>query len=373
MSLDWNGIASVLASVNKSRHHRYGRNIRILFVLARSFRLTLQLWSSLHCPGKVHMSMNEGSGASSQCRSGGTWFVRWSGLAWFRTSSMPLVAIVNGLVIRLGFAFSGLLAAAGVMADTTVSPSLTFAVVPQQSATRLAEEWGPLLAEIGRRAGVQIVFRTAPTIPAFEERLAKGAYDLAYMNPYHYVVFNKVAGYQALAREKNRKITGIVVVRADSVYRVLAELAGKSVAFPAPAAFAASILPQAEFARLRIPVEAKYVSSHDSVYLAVAAGLHEAGGGIRRTFEAAPAEVRAALRVLAETPPYMPHAIAVHPRVNKAVAERLLAAMVALDGDQVGRKLLAPLSFNGITAARDADWNDIRALDIRLLERLGKP
>ena len=63
--------------------------------------------------------------------------------------------------------------------------SLSFGVVPQQSATRLAEEWGPLLAEISRRSGVALVFKTAPSIPVFEERLAKGEYDLAYMNPYH--------------------------------------------------------------------------------------------------------------------------------------------------------------------------------------------
>ncbi len=82
--------------------------------------------------------------------------------------------------------------------------------------------------------------------------------------------------------------------------------------------------------------------------------------------------MRAQLRVLSETPSYTPHAIATHPRVDKAVAERLLAAMAALDGDEAGRKLLAPLAFKGIVPAKDADWNDIRALDIHLLERHGK-
>lgn len=269
--------------------------------------------------------------------------------------------------------FAILFCAACAKADTEVGRSLTFGVVPQQSATRLAEEWGPLLAEIGRRASVQIVFRTAPTIPAFEEHLGKGAYDLAYMNPYHYVVFHDVAGYRALAREKNRRLSGVVVVRADSSYRVLSDLAGKSLALPAPAAFAASILPQSEFARLKIPIDVTYVSSHDSVYRNVAAGLAAAGGGIQRTLAAAPAEVRAVLRVLAETPPYTPHAIAVHPRVNHAVSERLTAVMVALDSDQVGRKVLETLKFSGIMLAKDADWNDIRALNIRSSERVSKP
>ena len=250
--------------------------------------------------------------------------------------------------------------------------SLSFGVVPQQSATRLAEEWGPLLAEISRRAGVALVFKTAPSIPVFEERLAKGEYDLAYMNPYHYVVFHAAASYQAFAKEQDRRLKGILIVRKDSAYRKPADLAGKTVVFPAPAAFAASILPQAEFGRLKIAIDARFVASHDSVYRAVASGLQEAGGGIQRTFEAMPAEIRDALRVLSETPAYTPHAFAAHSRVPSLAVSKVLAAMTTLAGDENGQRLLAPLAFKGITAAQDKEWSDIRALDINLLERYGR-
>ena len=249
---------------------------------------------------------------------------------------------------------------------------LAFGIVPQQSASRLAEEWGPLLAEISRRSGVPLIFRTAPSIPVFEERLSKGDYDLAYMNPYHYVVFHAATGYQAFAKELDRKLKGILVVRKDSAYRKPADLAGKTVVFPAPAAFAASILPQAEFGRLKIPVQAKFVASHDSVYRAVASGLQEAGGGIQRTLEASPMEVRDALRVLTETPAYTPHAFAAHPRVAPATLAKVLAAMASLAADETGQHLLAPLAFKGIAPAQDKEWNDIRALDIDLLERYSR-
>ncbi len=249
---------------------------------------------------------------------------------------------------------------------------MTIGIVPQQSASRLAEEWGPLLTEVSRRAGVALVFRTAPSIPAFEERLSKGEYDLAYMNPYHYVVFHRTQNYQAFAKEQDRRLKGILVVRRDSAYRTLVELTGKTVVFPAPAAFAASILPQAEFGRLKIAIDAKFVASHDSVYRTVAAGLQEAGGGIQRTFEASPPEVRDALRVLAETPAYTPHAFAAHPRVPSALVSKVLAAMVSLVGDEVGQRLLVPLAFKGIVGAQDREWNDIRALDIDLLERYSR-
>ena len=192
------------------------------------------------------------------------------------------------------------------------------------------------------------------------------------MNPYHYVVFHSATGYQAFAKEQDRRLKGILVVRKDSVYRKLADLTGKTVAFPAPAAFAASILPQAEFGRLKIAINAKFVASHDSVFRAVASGLQEAGGGIQRTFEASPPEVRDALRVLAETPAYTPHAFAAHPRVPSAMVSKVLVAMTSLAGDELGQRLLLPLAFKGIVGAQDKEWNDIRALDIDLLARYGR-
>lgn len=278
-----------------------------------------------------------------------------------------IVNAINILSLLAGCLFSYVTACAETPAET-----LTFGVVPQQSASKLAEDWGPLLAEVSKRSGVQINFRTAASIPVFEERLGRGEYDLAYMNPYHYIVFNAAVGYRAFAKEQDRKIKGIVVVRKDSPYKTAADLAGKTVAFPAPAAFAASVLTQAEFGRLQIPIEAKFVSSHDSVYRVVASGLQEAGGGIQRTLETTAPEVSGALRVLFETPAYTPHAFAAHPRVSATTLAKVMAAMNSLPNDDTGRRLLAPLAFKGFAPADNKDWSDIRELDIHLLERYSR-
>ncbi|MBK5913690.1 phosphate/phosphite/phosphonate ABC transporter substrate-binding protein [Rhodocyclus purpureus] len=246
---------------------------------------------------------------------------------------------------------------------------LSVGIVPQQSATELARVWIPLLQEAASRSGVRLVFRTAPDIPMFEERLKQGEYDLAYMNPYHYVVFSKSPGYRAFAREKDRRLAGIIVVAKDSPVTDIKQLAGKSVAFPAPAAFAASILPRAEFARLGVPIEARYVHSHDSVYLGVAQGLFAAGGGIKRTFEAIDPAVSARLRILSTTPGYVPHAFAAHPRVAPETVDKVLVALASLGKDEAGRKTLAPLSFKGIESAADHEWDEIRRL--RIEQRVG--
>lgn len=184
--------------------------------------------------------------------------------------------------------------------------SLTFSVVPQQSASKLARLWSPVLAYLSEKSGVKLQFTTAKDIPTFEKRLSEGRYDISYMNPYHYTVFNRQPGYVVFARQKDKKIKGIVVVRKDSPLTELSQLADENLAFPSPAAFAASVLPRAQLQRENIHYQPKYVSSHDSVYLGVSRGVFPAGGGVMRTFNNTDPAVRESLKVLWTTNTYTP-------------------------------------------------------------------
>lgn len=250
--------------------------------------------------------------------------------------------------------------------------TLTVGIVPQQSASELARVWIPVLGALSERAGLSLRFATAPDIPAFEKRLAAGAYDVAYMNPYHYSVFAQKPGYVAFAKEKGRRLRGLVVVRKDSMIKDMKELAGQQIAFPAPAAFAATVLVRAEFERMGVPITPVFVKSHESVYLNVAQRQIEAGGGIVRTLQTMDAPVRDELRVLWQTKDYTPHAFAAHPRVPAADLQALRAAMLTADSDPRMRSVLEGIGFKGFDAAQDAEWNDVRALGISTLAALLK-
>lgn len=261
-----------------------------------------------------------------------------------------------------------LLPAAGQAADTgaaTEPAALSFGIVPQQTSSTLLRTWGPVLRYLREQTGHRFIFRTAPDIPTFEARLAAGEYDFAYMNPYHFTVFNQGdEGYQAVARAKDKHIRGILVVRKDSPATTLEDLRNATLAFPSPAAFAASVLPRANLGAEQVPFEAQYVSSHDSVYKAVAGGFFPAGGGVIRTFKATDPKDREQLRVLWTTPPYTPHAIAAHPRVDATVVSSIQQALASMDADEQGRLALENLKIKGFVAAKNSDWDDVRALQI---------
>ena len=57
----------------------------------------------------------------------------------------------------------------------------------------MAETWQPLIDYVSNYTGFEIDFKTAKDIPTFEANLADGKYDIAYVNPYHFVVFNESA------------------------------------------------------------------------------------------------------------------------------------------------------------------------------------
>lgn len=246
---------------------------------------------------------------------------------------------------------------------------ISVGVVPQQAPSDLAKAWLPILAAISERSGCTFRFATAPTIPEFEKRVGHGDYDIAYMNPYHYTVFSKNPGYVAFAKEKGRKLKGLLVAAKDGKISKMEDLKGMKVAFPSPAAFAATIIPIAEMKAAGVDVEPTYVSSHDSVYLNVSRGFYPAGGGIVRTLNAISPEVRGKLKVIWESKAYAPHAFAALPGLKPAVTQAFFDGMAALEGDEAGQQMLGVLRFKGVEAASDAQWDSIRALNLDIIEQ----
>ena len=291
--------------------------------------------------------------------------MKTASLRRFAPLASVLLAGVAALALLLFFATSSAQPEEGDAAadDAGAAPrDLTFGIVPQQSASRLAQLWGPLAAHLGEEIGIPVNFVTTKDIPTFEACLDAGAFDIAYMNPYHYVAFSERSGYRALAHQADKKLHGLIVVREDSDKAGLEDLDGANIAFPSPAAFGASVLPRAEMASRGIAFTPAYVRSHDSVYRTVALELNDAGGGVLRTFNAMPSDLRDQLRVIYRTGDYTPHAIAALPGVSDALGAAITRALVATRDD--APDLTDALGMSGFVAAGDADWDDVRALNI---------
>ncbi len=238
-------------------------------------------------------------------------------------------------------------------------------VVPQQSAKKLTKLWKPFLHYISQKTGGKFSFRTAPNNKIFEQRTQAAEYDFVYFSPSHYVRFHKTANYNAIAKAKNKKIRGIIVVRKDCVMKSLTEIDQHQIGFPSATAFAASIIPRGVLHSKQIPFKTIYSRTHDNVYYGVANGFYHAGGGVVRTFNATDPKIKDKLRILWTSKSYTPHAIAAHQRVPNDVIKKFQNALVAMANDPKSSHLYKNMKIKqGFEPATNKDWDDVRKLGI---------
>jgi phosphonate transport system substrate-binding protein len=245
--------------------------------------------------------------------------------------------------------------------------TFTLSVVPQFTPVDIGLRWAPLLQRLETETGYGFQLRQVDKIPKFESDFQTGTPDLLYLNPYHMVMAAKSNGYIPLVRG-SEPLKGILVVDKTGPIKSLQDLNGKTLAFPAPNAFGASLYMRAlliEAEGLRITPS--YVGTHQNVYRHVLMGEAAAGGGIIATLEKESAALQNRLHVLYTTPGVAPHPLAAHPRVPQAAREKIIAALFKIDSEPLGRKLLADVELDKIVRADYA--RDYLPLEKLKLER----
>ena len=279
-----------------------------------------------------------------------------------RSQSKFLASMMCGLMLVTGAAHA---ACYGDQSKAT-SP-LVFSPVPQLPAPVMFARWAPVLESVGVASGQCFDLVIKASIPEFEKFLLSGTPALVYANPYHAVMAYKARDYQPLVAG-GALLTGILVTKRDGNIKDLADLKGQRVDFPAPNSFAASLLIRAHLQARHIPIRPNYVKTHSNVYRGVLIGDAAAGGGVNKTLEGEPADIRKNLRILYESPGYRSHPILASALVPNATSERIRQSFLDLTKSEEGRALLAGIQLNNpIPVSYRVDYRPLEHLD---LERL---
>jgi len=246
------------------------------------------------------------------------------------------------------------------LAVSLLANDIVFGVVPQESPLKLSQNWLKITTYLSKVTGENVIFKTENSIPLFEKKLYAGEYDIAYMNPYHFVIANKTKSYVAIARANNL-INGIIVSKEKELNKD--NLKGKTFLFPAPNAFAATLLIKFEFKKklgFNIDKEANvlYVNSHDSVYKGVARDIGHFGSGINRTYNNFKDEDKQQLNVVYKTDSYPSHPIAYNPKVSKKTALKFQKAFLNMP-----KELKKLLSIEEFIVTNTSEYDVIKQFD----------
>ncbi|QFR48410.1 phosphate/phosphite/phosphonate ABC transporter substrate-binding protein [Sulfurimonas lithotrophica] len=242
---------------------------------------------------------------------------------------------------------------------------IVFGVVPQQSPHVLLTKWLPITKELSKISGYNIIFKTESSITKFEKELYEGKYDIAYMNPYHFVIANKLKGYNAVARSK-KSIQGIVLGTKKMLLNKKS-IQGSTFLFPAPKAFAATLLTKYELKKkfgIDIDKNSKvlYVNSHDSVYKGLARNIGDFGGGIVRTFNnMKDKEVKNKVSILYKTSKYPSHPIAINPKLPENVQKKLKTSIF-----KISTETFKKLNIPNIIQISNDEYKSVKQLAIEL-------
>ena len=246
-----------------------------------------------------------------------------------------------------------------------LATQITIGIVPQQSPLKLAKKWSSITKYLEKETGIEVIFKTEKSIPNFEKKLYEGAYDISYMNPYHFIVANKTQSYEAFIRAK-KNIVGIVLAKDQKVDFSVENMKGKTFLFPAPNAFEATLLPKFEFKKkfgFDIDKQARviYVNSHDSVYKGISREIGYLGGGIIRTYNNfKDKNDKDNISIVYKTQSYPSHPIAYHPRVNKNDILKIQQAFLNMP-----LELSKILSIKQFKTTENAEYDIIKNIGVK--------
>lgn len=240
----------------------------------------------------------------------------------------------------------------------------SFGITPQASAIQAAKDWTPVLQALEIKTGLKFRFATTRNNSMFSQRIAEETWDFAYLSPDEYVNRDRQeVRYQPIARARNFKLKGIVVVRENSSAEQLEDLNNTTLAVPADA-FTASIIPQAVLRHAGTQFSPQTMANQGMAYREVIDGRADASGGTLRSFNSLLPNERNVLRVLWASDGYAPFAITAHIRVPQDVTRRVQEALIDLHLDAQGKKILKTIAPEGLDYAKDEDWNEVRKLGL---------
>ena len=253
------------------------------------------------------------------------------------------------------------------LSNNAAAEKLTLGIVPQQSPLKMFKAWKPITNYLSEKTGHEIVFKTEKSIAAFEKVLYSGGYDLAYINPYHFIIANRKQNYQAAERAK-KMIRGILVAKGKDVnFDSIINSKTTRYLFPSPNAFAATLLTKFELlSKFGVNVNEQdtyqYVNSHDSVYSGIARNTGEIGGGIQRTYNNFSKEKdKNKINIIYTTDAYPSHPIAYKPTLPLEIQTQLTEALITIP-----EELINALKIKKIIRSNNEEFDPIRKLESSL-------
>lgn len=270
----------------------------------------------------------------------------------------------RNIVVALAVLALSVLTFFPVIAEADGRKTYVFAVLPQQPPASMHALWIPLVERLERELGITIRLKLYDSMSRFEDGLKRGAGDFIFSTPPQMVIARSSQKYIPLVRG-NRELAGVLFVRKDSPIKSVADLKATEIAFVGERNLC-SVMTRYSLSQYNTELNLVplFSGSTTNVYRNVLLGKVAAGATLDVDIERESPETVAQLRVIMTTPKVAPHPVSAHPRVPKALREKMTATLLKLSKEKEGMELLKQVRIGEVVPA---DY----ARDYKNLEKIG--
>ncbi len=273
--------------------------------------------------------------------------------------------------IRINIWLCLLLAAISGNAVGADQTPLRFGVFPRWNAQSMVREFTPLAQILSTALNREVVIETDKSFDAFMSRVYAHEFDFVHLNQLQYIQAHQHAGYIAIAKlceSPDCTMRALIVTRADTPIKDIADLHGKTIAFGDPNAMVSHILAR-EILRAHglqtTDYRAVFTKNPPNALLTAYNGAADAAGIGSPVFQR-PEIIRRVdvrkLRVLAESEAIPTLPIAVRADLDATLIEELKSVLLALDQSDAGREALKHIVASHFTSANDAEYTVLKPM-----------
>jgi phosphonate transport system substrate-binding protein len=254
-----------------------------------------------------------------------------------------------------------LIAGMVMSASSQAAEPFSFGVLNQQPAAETAALWNPILQHLQAKTGLSFKFKMGPTVQDTDAMTARGDFDFLYSN-HNFEPDYSQANYQPIVQWGGKPLVGQIVVLADSPYKTLKDINGKTVAFPSKDAFIAYKVTRQALKKAGIEIKSEFGASQQGAAVQLQTGRAEAASLNKMFADKFQAEGKATFRVLYESDAWPNIPVSVHPRVSKEHVAAVKQALLDMSNDAEGQALLGRLKVPGFLPVADDAYSATKLL-----------